>query len=1038
MFSLWNFFLTRRQFSFLLFGVLALWGLALAFLIQKESAPEVQVPVGVVTVTLPGASAEDVERLVTNKIEAEISGLTDINTITSTSGEGIATIVAEFSAQADIDESIRALRDEVEKAKPELPADANDPIVSEVNFVDQPILIVAIAADTLPQGLTKVSEDIERALEAIPSVSRVDVSGVQKKEVHVLVESSEVARHGLSFSDVVNAIRFANASAPSGSIVTNGVEYPIRFEGSITSPTDVPGIALQSTSGSLVYVRDLATVIDGVENPKTAVRLSHQGEPSQQALLVSVYKNRDADVTRTSKEVLSTLDELSSTFLSGSNIVPVLDSGELVEEDLTSLTGSGIITVLLVMSALILTIGWREAIIAGLSIPLSFLIAFIGLFYSGNTINFVSLFSLILAVGILVDAGIVIVEAMVVRLRQGLSRLEAARASLREFAWPLIAGTATTIAVFVPLFFISGVTGQFIASIPFTIIFVLIAAQIVALAVLPLLVITFSQEGAPGSGKLGEIQAQVVDAVRAWYRKNLDRALSNARFQRNFLIGLTVAFVVALLLPMFGVVRSEFFPGGDVDYVFMDLELPQGSTLTQTDFALRALEEVVLEAPGIENFVVTAGRTSEFGGSPQSGDRFGNVLLLLSDNRSVTSGDLVSRLRTETAAYGFGTVRIDEPQDGPPVGAPILIKLFGQDLDTLSTASDQVKSLLENLEGVTDVRVSGEDGGVEFVLSSDRSQLASVGLSSSSLAQTLRTAVYGTEAASITTLGDDVRVFVRANLSGTDDPARANVATIQDVLALPVVAPVGETLVGSVVSVSPEAARRSIQHEDRERVLSVSANVVEGANTLEVVDAFRSASNDIALPDGVRMVIGGENEEVDQSFTEMFYALIAGILLMFAVVVLLFNSFRLSLYTLLTVPLTLIGVIGGLLLTAKPISFPALLGVIALAGVVINNAIVLVDSFVSRLRENPATDYKEALLESAVSRLRPVLLTALTTIIGMTPLLFSAAIWAPLAYSIMFGLAFATILTLLLIPILLLRGKKHILPLIEEAKKASD
>lgn len=1029
MYPIWNFFLHRRHFSFLLFGVLALWGLFLAFAINKESAPEVQIPVGIVVTIFPGAGAEEVEKLITNKIEQQIANLTDLSKLTSNSSEGISTVVAEYSANSDIDESIRRLREEVEKVKPDLPIDGNEPTVSELNFVDQPVLIIAISTDAPLQDFAELGESLKRELQGVGGVSRVEVLGVRGREVQVVVRKEDLARHQISFNDIISAIRSANASTPAGSIITNNIEYGLRFVGDITDSAEIAGISLRTPVGSTIYLRDIAVVSDGVEKATSLTRLSSAGAPSEQALTVNVYKSRGADVTRVAKDIRSKLTDLQNSLLKDSSVVIALDSGELVQDDLGSLTRSGLITVSLVILCLILTIGWREAIIAGLAVPLSFLIAFIGLYYSGNTINFVSLFSLILAVGILVDAGIVVTEAMVVCLRRrGMTQMAAAQSTLREFAWPLIAGTTTTVAVFIPLFFISGVVGQFISSIPFTIIFVLIAAQIVALAILPLLVITFSQSGAPGSGRLGEIQAKSVQWARDWYRSRLERALSSPRFGKRFLIGIVLAFIIALTLPVVGIVKVEFFPAEDSDFVFINLELPEGTILFESDLAMRSLEEELYGERDIENFITTIGGTSAFSGSPENGERFGNILLLLPKDRKRTSGELVAELRQKFASFDKGIVRISEPQGGPPVGAPILIKFFGDDLGELSEIAVRAKGILQNIPGTIDVEAGGENDGLEFVLTADHAKFAELGLTSAYVAGTLRTAVYGSEATSIRTLNDDIRVVVRGNLNtATANSDLANHATIDAVRQIPLSTSRGEVLLGSVLNVTIEKATQSIAHEDRRRVISLTSQVLQDVNVRDVTNLFVARSeSELELPSGVTMNVGGENEEVNESFKEMFYALIAGIFLMFGVVVLAFNSLRLGWYTLLTVPLTMIGVIGGLFLTQKPVSFPSLLGVIALAGVVINNAIILVDSFLHRLRENPDGNYKETLIETAVSRLRPIFLTTITTVVGMIPLIFTAAIWAPLAYTIMFGLLFATVLTLLMIPILLLRAEKKV------------
>src|SRR3989344_1380464 len=396
MYPLWNFFLIRRQFSYLLIVALIGWGVASAVFVRKESAPEVQIPVGVVTTVLPGASAEEVEKLLTNKIEERLANLTDVSSLTSTSREGVSSIVVEYAADAPLKESLDKLKDEVDRVKADLPEEANDPLVSEVNFVDQPILIATISAD-LPFGaLAELGEQVKSELQGIAGVSRVEVQGTRDREVQVIVRKEDLARLQLSLSDVIMALRGANASLPAGNLSIDGIEYPVRFSGDIRSPQEIRDISLLAPSGAVVYLRDIAIVSDGVKDAATLTRLSVVGAPSEQALTLNVFKGRAGDVTKVASDVREHLVHLQTELLADSSVVVAFDSGELVQKDLSELVRTGIETVILVVGCLFLAIGWREAIIAGLSVPLSFLIAFIGLYYSGNKINFVSLFSLIL------------------------------------------------------------------------------------------------------------------------------------------------------------------------------------------------------------------------------------------------------------------------------------------------------------------------------------------------------------------------------------------------------------------------------------------------------------------------------------------------------------------------------------------------------------------------------------------------------------------------------------------------------------------
>ena len=432
MLSFWKFFIEKRQFTILLIICLVIWGLAAAVLIPKESGPEVQIPVGVVTVALPGASAEDVERLVTNKLESHLANIEGLDKLTSTSRDGLSNIVVQFLASADIDKSIQKLKDEVDKDKSELPADATDPVVSDVNFVDQPIQIISVTADLPFAKFAELGEQLKNELQTVHGVARVEVGGVRDREIDVVVKKEELARLGLSISQVISAIGGANASLPVGAITVGDISYNLAFEGSLDDVKDIGSIPVLQSGGQVIYLRDIADVSDGVVKASSYSRISVGGAPSQQAMTLAVFKVRGEDVTATTRAVRTKLDSLKSTVLMGSTYLVTNDLGDEANKSLTELSRTGLETIALVMLALFLTIGWREAIIAGLSIPLSFMIAFVGLLYSGNTFNFVSLFALILAIGILVDSGIVVVEAIQTRIRKIGDKKTAEFEALRE------------------------------------------------------------------------------------------------------------------------------------------------------------------------------------------------------------------------------------------------------------------------------------------------------------------------------------------------------------------------------------------------------------------------------------------------------------------------------------------------------------------------------------------------------------------------------------------------------------------------------
>ncbi len=1022
MHSFWNFFLDKSQFTWLLVATLLVLGIYSANAIPKESAPEVIVPIGIVSTPFPGAAGADVEELVTNKIEDAVENLDNVSKITSSSRSGISIVTIEFNASADVDKSIDELKDAIDTAKPELPNEADDPIVSKVNFADQPMLILSVSADVLPSEFTAFAERIELEIEGVSGISRVDVSGVRDREIQVVVNPEALLTYGLTLNDVIFGIGSANATLPVGTITTGNVEYALQFEGDIEDPEAIRDIAILSVGGKPIFVRDVATISTGVERETTISRVAVEGSSSENAATFYIYKRSGGDVTAIAREVHAHLASLKTPggLLENSEVLVSLDTGKDVEKDLKELITAGIETVLLVIASLLLTIGWRESLVAALSIPLSFVIAFIGLWASGNTINFVSLFSLILAIGILVDSGIVVTEAIHTRMRNLSEPLTAARATIKEYAWPLIGGTMTTVAVFAPLFFISGIVGEFISSIPFTIIFVLIASIFVALGIVPLIAIKITKPNS--ANRLEELQEEWTHRVQEWYRIRLHDFLLNARAQRWFMGALVIGLILSFMLPITGLVKSVFFPGEDVDYVYLELETKRGAPLKETDLSLRAVEEVLYEREYVKSFTTTAGASSPFTESGSTGGTYGNITVELKSPRDITSSEVVEDLRPLLAAIKSADVRVIEQENGPPGGAPVLIKLFGDDLGELAKVAERAENVLREMSGTSDITASTRNIGTEFVFQIDGAKASALGLTSRDVAQTLRTAVFGTAATTIRADGDDIDVVVKLAIDQnyTDPTETANVS-VDALKNIRVDTQSGNVFLGSVLKDSIRPANTRINHEDGKRVETVSAYTTGGVTPTEIVTEFKKKETELLLTGDMSISYGGETEDVNQSFSEMFLALVAGLLLMLGILVLSFNSIRYSLYLLSVVPLSLIGVLDGLALTGKPISFTSLLGVVALSGVIINHAIILMDSMLVYRRTMTDQPLIEVVTRAAVSRLRPIFLTTITTVIGMIPLANISDFWSPLAYAIMFGLSFAMILTLVLVPMLYYR-----------------
>ncbi len=1024
MLPIWKFFLQKRQFTILVIVALSLAGVASVLAMTRESTPEVQIPVGGVTVVLPGASPEDIERLVTNKLEERLANLSDLNKITSSSREGVSTVVVEFNASADIQKSIQKLKDEVDKAVVDLPSEAKTPIVTEVNFSDQPIQLISVSADLPPAQFATLGEDLKREIQTVKGVSRVQISGVRDREIQVIVRKEEITRLGISLPQIIGAIAAANASLPIGSITNDGISYSISFRGSLDNVADIGSVALLNVGGQVIYLRDVADVSDGVEKASSYSRVSVSGEPSRQAMTLSVLKVRGADITKVTRAVKMRLAELQNGMLAGSDVIVSFDAGDDVQKNLSELTQTGLETVALVMIALFITIGWRESIVAGLSIPLSFLMAFIGLLYSGNTLNIVSLFSLILAIGILVDSGIVVVEAIHTRTRlYNGDKERAAIEALREYSWPLIGGTVATVSFFVPLFFISGIVGKFIASIPFTLVFVLMASIFVALGLVPTIA---NMMAAKEESELMKKQEAYAERARVWYASWLKRFLQNRKLQNRFLFSMGLGFVIALALPIVGILGVSFFPQDDGDFLYVNIELPQGTDLNKTDLVARTVEEALFEDTRFSSLITTVGALSPFSssdGSVSADTRFANITVNLKKDRAQTSGEIVHDVKKMLAPIRSADIRVGEPSGGPPVGAAILIKFLGKDREKLNTTIVRAREILERTPGATTIDSSNKFDGTQFVLSIDRGKLATLGLSPAIVASTLRTAVSGVTATSLTGGEKNVDIVVSLNLNSQyTDPHQTSNTSIDSIRQIPLSTALGRTvLLGSVVTESVAQSDTSISHENRERVVTLTSDVLPGYTTSGVLNAFNKEFEKSELDPSVSMKVGGENEETNKSFMEMGYALIAGIVLTFVILVLSFDSFRFAGFLLALVPLSLIGVFAGLAITLQPLSFPSMMGVIALAGVIINHAIILMDAIIQRIRTGKGRTLADILTDAATTRLRPIFLTTITTVVGMIPLVFASALFGPLALAILFGLSFAMILTLVLIPVLVYR-----------------
>lgn len=1019
---LWNFFLERKAFTTLVMITLVIAGVYSIFVMPKESSPDVSIPQAIISVGLSGATASDVERLIIDKLEPNVRNVANVDKVTSTARQGSASIVVAFNQGVVLDTAVQDVRNAVERARGDLPSDVTQPVVTKIDISDQPILMLAISSELAPETLAELGDDLKDELVLVQGVSKIEVSGVRNREISIVVKRDALKRHDLNIGQVIGAIRGANASAPAGTITTDNVQYAVQFKGDIVSVDDIRNTPITTPSGP-IKMSDIATIVDGFEAQSTISHLSVGGGEPRYALTLSVYKSKGGSILKVSDEVKSKLDSLNETLLKGSEAVVTYDAAKEVRTNISDLTGAGIDTIILVALVLFLTIGFLEAFVSALSIPLSFMIAFILMWLTGNTINFLSLFSLIIAIGILVDSGIVVVEAIHTNRQKGMDKMEAARSAIRQYAWPLIAGTMVTVAVFFPLFFLSGIIGEYMQSIPFTVIVVLLASILVALGFVPLLAIALLRHE---ESRFAKYREHLWVVVTAWYRSKLSWLFANRKAQRAFLGFLVVSFIFAFTLPVLGFLKVSMFPSADQDFFYIAIELPQASTLTETEAVAKQVEALIGDNPAVASYTTTVGASSVFSGFGASGNaKFANITVNLADNRDSdhssikVAGEMRKRLEDiKTNAK----ISVSEAAGGPPSGAPVVIKVWGDDSASLAEAIGKVERIVRENSSTRDIASTLDNDGTQLSISIDRAKANEYGLSAVDIATTLQIAVAGAKATTVRLDGRDADVRVKLDLNNAFiDPQDTTITDATALEAIPISTARGTVPLGSFVTISAERSATEISHEDGNRLGTVSAQLKSGANAVEVTKAIEVAIEKETLPEGTYVTYGGDTEDINKTFTEMIIALFAGLILMFAILVLEFDSFRTSGRLLLAVPLSLTGVLIGLWIAQQPISITAMLGIIALGGVIINHGILLLDVMNNFRREGSHGDPAQLVLDAATTRIRPILLTTITTIIGMIPLVFVSSMWAPLAYTIAFGLLYGTVLTLIFIPLLSFR-----------------
>ena len=1092
-----NFFVSRFRVVILLICLISAWGIYSYIQLPRESNPEVKVPIAVVSTVYPGVGPSDIEELVTKKLEAGIAGLKNIKQISSNSYNSVSSIVVEFEASANLDDSIRNLRDEVTSLAPSLPDDANEPVVTQISFDDTPILTVAFTGPFDGFTLRSIADDIKDDLEKLPDVREVVVSGGDEREFRVSYDPNKLTFYTISPDQANTIIAATNLAIPAGNFEGSEYVYPVRADARFYTAEELGAIPLLHTDkGAIVYLKDVARVEETAIKHTVMSRFSSDGSAPQPDVTISVIKKTGGNIINTVDSAYRVLDDKIKALPAGTKYVAVSDFAKDINDNFTQLTHDFILTMILVFSILFFVVGIKEAFVAGLAVPLVFFVTFGVMNLTGITLNFLSIFSLILSLGLLVDDAIVVVSATKQYMATGkYTPEEAVLLVLNDFKVVLTTTTLTTVWAFLPLLLATGIIGSFIKSIPITVSVTLISSLLIALminhplaavlerirltkliffplllAMFPLSYLAISTQNIFGYALAAVFFAAILLLIRWYMRRGRSVMRANAalvrrerkddslikeklrsqtsgqanRFERlihgvvslsrvlpyydRFLCDIlthrkrriTVVavtfglFILAVALPATGVVPVEFFPASDETLIFINMRAATGLNLEHTNALVERAEEMLLKYPEIKNFSTIVGRSSsgsDIGPTSNSSNLASITINLVDkDRRHITSYDLADKIREEYKNIPEATFSVESLSGGPPAGSAFEARIIGDDLQTLDRIAADLKPVLTSIPGVVNADISLREAPAEYTFELEPDRMELYNLNAAYVGSILRTAITGSQVSTVIIGGKEIDV--RAEFDEDKIPDLEAVQNIQllNLAKKPV-------FIKDVAKISLVPSVESVYRIDQKRAIVLSAGVAGQTRANAVLAEFqKKLAAGYTLPTGYTIAYGGENEQNVESVQSIIKAMILAGLLIIATLIIQFDSIKKPLIVLMTIPLALIGVFFGMAIARINLSFPGLIGILALFGIVVKNAIILIDKINLNLRFK--IPFEDAIIDAGKSRLEAILITSITTILGIIPITLSNALWRALGGAIIFGLMLSSFLTLFIIPIL--------------------
>ncbi|HOP48146.1 MAG TPA: efflux RND transporter permease subunit [Desulfobacteraceae bacterium] len=978
--------------------------------------PDITYPTLSISAEYENASPEEVEELITRPLEEALTAVPGVEEVSSVSAEGRSNVRVTFTWGTDLDAAANDVRDRLDRVMPNLPEDTDKPRLRKYDLASFPILILGASSDLDPVQMRKILDDqVKYRIERVPGVAVMDIYGGLDREIHVNLNPEKMKALGLPLDLILTRIKEGNINLPAGTLERGSLDVRIRTPGIYTSLEEIGETVIALRDGVPVQLREIATIEDSWEKVTRIVRVN--GRPGVRLV---VNKQSGKNTVEVASGVLKEIEKINQD-IPQILITPIIDTSDYIQRSISSV-GSSIMYggILAIIVLLLFLRNIPSTAIIATAIPISIIAAFGLIYFGGFTLNLMTLGGLALGIGMLVDNAIVVIENIYRHRESGHKPRQAAITGSEEVAAAVIASTLTTLAVFLPMIFVRGMSGIMFKQLSFVVGFSLICSLAVALTLVPMLasrMITSASVNARLSrgGRTAKTESTAFNlksGMEERYRKLLHLALGH---RKTVIIGAVLLMIGSLaLIPLVGV---EFMPTTDESEVRVYGEMEVGTNLDVVAGVFRKIEDIIKkEVPEVKNTVTLVGGS----GWRAKGSHSGEIRIALKpeSERNRSSAEIAQDLRKKLSNIPGMTVRTREGQGlfilrmGTQSGEKVQVEIRGHDMEKADVLARKVKSIVENVDGVTDVQISRESGSPEELIIVDRQKAADMKLSVSQIANMLKTVLTGTGASNYRESGDEYRILVKLE--------EAEQKTLREILDLTLVNSDGEPVVlRNLVKVIPRTGPVLIERKDQERIINVSANI-SGRDMGSIIADTRKGLRTVPLPRDFSIMFGGDYEEQQKAFRELLLGFVLALILVYMVMASLYESLRDPFVVMFSVPLAIIGVILMLLLTGTTFNVQSYIGCIMLGGIVVNNAILLVDH-INLLRRKEGMTLLEAIEEAGRRRLRPILMTAATTMLALVPLAIGLGeggeAQAPMARAVIGGLLSSTLITLVFVPV---------------------